>query len=76
MNDSNEVFLVLSNARMEAGPLLEATQHADVKNTLVASTQSAFERGAFGSPTFFVGNEMFFGKDRLGQVEEEIVRAT
>lgn len=76
MNDSNEVLLVLSNAGMEAGPLLEATQHADVKNTLVANTQSAFERGAFGSPTFFVGNEMFFGKDRLGQVEEEIVRAT
>jgi 2-hydroxychromene-2-carboxylate isomerase len=47
-----------------------------VKNTLLANTQSAFDRGAFGSPTFFVGDEMFFGKDRLGQVEEEIVRAT
>jgi 2-hydroxychromene-2-carboxylate isomerase len=74
MNEPSEVVSVLNAAGMEAGPLLEATQHADVKNTLLANTQSAFDRGAFGSPTFFVGDEVFFGKDRLGQVEEEIVR--
>lgn len=76
MNEPSEVLSVLNAAGVEAGPLLEATQHTDVKSTLLANTQSAFERGAFGSPTFFVGNEMFFGKDRLGQVEREIVRAT
>jgi 2-hydroxychromene-2-carboxylate isomerase len=74
MNEPSELLAVLNAAGVEAGPLLEATQQADVKGTLLANTQSAFERGAFGSPTFFVGDEMFFGKDRLGQVEEEIVR--
>ena len=46
---------------------------ADVKNRLLELTQNAVGRGAFGSPTFFVGNEMFFGKDQLRDVEEEIV---
>jgi 2-hydroxychromene-2-carboxylate isomerase len=36
----------------------------------------AVNRGAFGSPTFFVGREMFFGKDQLGDVEEEIMEQT
>jgi 2-hydroxychromene-2-carboxylate isomerase len=74
MNEPSELLAVLNAAGVEAGPLLEATQQAEVKSTLLANTQSAFERGAFGSPTFFVGDEMFFGKDRLGQVEEKIVR--
>ena len=39
-----------------------------------STTSEAVERGVFGIPTFFVGNEMFFGKDRLGQVEEEILK--
>ena len=38
----------------------------------MANTQVAHDRGAFGSPTFFVGDQMFFGKDRLREVEEEI----
>ena len=38
------------------------------------NTEAAVERGAFGIPTFFVGGEMFFGKDRLRDVEEEITR--
>ena len=45
-----------------------------MKQRLLANTQSAFERGAFGAPTFFVGSDIFFGKDRLREVEEEIVR--
>ena len=39
---------------------------------LLSNTEASVKRGTFGSPTFFVGNEMFFGKDRLGDVEEEI----
>jgi 2-hydroxychromene-2-carboxylate isomerase len=76
MNEPSEVLSVLNAAGIDAGHLLQATQHADVKSTLLVNTQSAYERGAFGSPTFFVGDEIFFGKDRLGQVEEEVVRAT
>ena len=44
-----------------------------MKNRLIELTQSAVDRGAFGSPTFFVGDEMFFGKDQLRDVEEEIL---
>jgi len=43
-----------------------------VKAELAANTSAAAARGAFGIPTFFVGDEMFFGKERLGQVEEEL----
>ena len=41
-----------------------------IKAKLLENTNAAVERGAFGIPTFFVGEEMFFGKERLGQVEE------
>ncbi|WP_029527876.1 2-hydroxychromene-2-carboxylate isomerase [Polaromonas glacialis] len=75
MNDPTEIVAVLSAAGIDGGGLVEASQQPDVKGTLLTNTQSAFERGAFGIPTFFVGNEIFFGKDRLREVEEEIVRA-
>ena len=42
---------------------------------LLKNTEDSVARGTFGSPTFFVGREIFFGKDRLRDVEEEIVRA-
>ena len=45
-----------------------------VKDELMENTRASVERGTFGSPTFFVGDEIFFGKDRLRDVEEEIVR--
>ncbi len=45
----------------------------DVKKRLIEVTTDAVNRGAFGSPTFFVGKEMFFGKDQLRDVEESIV---
>ena len=56
----------------DAERLLARTQEQDVKDKLLKNTQEAVDRGAFGSPTFFVGNEIFFGKDRLRDVEEEI----
>lgn len=74
MDDPTEISAVLKAAGIDANSLLEASQLPDVKNGLLANTQSAFERGAFGSPTFFVGNEIYFGKDRLRDVEEEILR--
>ena len=45
---------------------------AEVKAKLIENTQAAVERGAFGSPTFFVGKEMFFGKEQLREVEEMV----
>jgi len=50
-------------------------QDGDVKARLLANTENAVARGTFGIPTFFVGSEIFFGKDRLRDVEEEIVRS-
>ena len=47
-----------------------------MKKKLLDVTNDAVRRGAFGSPTFFVGKEMFFGKDQLRDVEESIVEQT
>ena len=72
MADPAEVTAVLIAAGLDTPALLERSQDPQVKARLLANTQSAFERGAFGAPTFFVGDEMFFGKDRLGEVEEAL----
>ena len=74
MAEPAEIAQVLQPAGLDAQRLLEASQLLEVKEGLMANTQSAFDRGAFGSPTSFAGNEMFFGKDRLAQVELEIAR--
>lgn len=73
MADPDTIVEVLGSAGLDAEGLLSATQDPEIKDILLKSTQAVFERGAFGSPTFFVGKEMYFGKDRLGQVEEEIL---
>ena len=72
MADPLVVAQVLDTAGLPADAILAATQDAGVKQQLLANTEAAFARGAFGSPTFFVGDEIFFGKDRLQQVEDEI----
>ena len=56
--------------------LIARAQQDDVKKGLIDRTTDAVNRGAFGSPTFFVGKEMFFGKDQLRDVEESIVEQT
>jgi 2-hydroxychromene-2-carboxylate isomerase len=50
-------------------------QTQEVKDELLANTQNSVDRGTFGSPTFFVGEQIFFGKDRLRDVEETIAAA-
>lgn len=59
----------LTNGGFDAQGLLERTQTDIVKQQLAENTSRAVERGAFGIPTFFVGEEMWFGKERLGQLE-------
>jgi 2-hydroxychromene-2-carboxylate isomerase len=56
--------------------LIARAQQDDVKKTLIELTNDSVARGAFGSPTFFVGEEMFFGKDQLRDVEESILEQT
>ena len=75
MDDPDVVADVLTTAGLDARAILEATQDPDVKAELAANTEAAVERGVFGVPAFFVGDEMFFGKDRLTQVEAELAKA-
>ena len=71
--DDPEVFVqAMTDAGFDGQALLEGTADPAVKARLVENTAAAVERGAFGIPTFYVGSEMFFGKDRLQQVEEEL----
>lgn len=74
MDDPEVVAGVLVKAGLDAKAILEATQDPEVKAELIANTEAAVGRGAFGIPTFYVGDEMFFGKDRLDQVEAELTR--
>ncbi|TMJ55658.1 MAG: 2-hydroxychromene-2-carboxylate isomerase [Alphaproteobacteria bacterium] len=73
MDDPEVAAKALSASGLDAAKLLRRSQDADVKAKLIENTQSAVERGAFGAPTFFVGNEMFFGKEQLREVEEMVV---
>ena len=75
MDDPEVVRVVLEQSGLNAAALLARTQEPAVKDRLLKNTEASVARGAFGSPTFFVGSELFFGKDRLRDVEEELVRA-
>jgi 2-hydroxychromene-2-carboxylate isomerase len=70
MDDPEVAAKALASSGLDSAKLLARSQDADVKAKLIANTQAAVERGAFGSPTFFVGKEMFFGKEQLREVEE------
>ena len=63
----------LLEAEFDAPRFEELVQDPEIKERLLANTQRSVERGTFGSPTFFVGDEIFFGKDRLLDVEELIL---
>ena len=75
MDDPEIAAAALNASGLDAAKLFARAQEPEVKAKLVANTQDAVERGAFGSPTFFVGKEMFFGKEQLREVEELITGA-
>jgi 2-hydroxychromene-2-carboxylate isomerase len=72
MDDLDVAAQALSASGLDGARLLARGQEPEVKAKLIENTQSAVERGAFGSPTFFVGKEIFFGKEQLREVEELI----
>ncbi|WP_447761590.1 DsbA family protein [Sphingopyxis panaciterrae] len=72
MDDADVAAAFLSANGFDGAALLARTQEPAIKAKLVANTEAAVARGVFGIPTFFVGDAMFFGKDRLGQVEETL----
>ena len=65
---------VLTEAGLDAGYWLSRATDDAVKETLKANTEAAVKRGVFGAPTLFVGDDMFFGQDRLDFVEEALAR--
>ena len=72
MDDTQAYAAFFTANGLDGAALLARTQDQEVKDRLVANTEAAVARGTFGIPTFFVGDEIFFGKDRLAQVEEAL----
>jgi 2-hydroxychromene-2-carboxylate isomerase len=72
MGDLATVTEVLENARLDAKAILSLASESAVKEALKNNTDEAVRRGAFGAPTMFVGQEMFFGQDRLDFVREAL----
>jgi 2-hydroxychromene-2-carboxylate isomerase len=75
LDDPAILRAALLESNLPADRLFELVQTAEVKDALLAETQRAVERGTFGSPTFFVGDDIYFGKDRLRDVEEAIANS-
>jgi 2-hydroxychromene-2-carboxylate isomerase len=74
--DDLEVYRhTLAEAGFDADRFFELIETREVKDELLANTRRSVDRGTFGSPTFYVGDEIFFGKDRLREVEEAILRS-
>jgi len=69
MSDPEVFSNVMTQAGLDGAALLAATQDSAIKSILAENTDKAVARGVFGIPTFFIGDEIFFGKDRLDQVE-------
>lgn len=74
LDDADVFRSVLTESGLDAERIFALTQEPAVKSELLANTEMSVRRGSFGAPTFFVGDEIYFGKDRLGEVEEEIRR--
>jgi 2-hydroxychromene-2-carboxylate isomerase len=72
MDDPAVIGAALASSGLPAAELFALAQTQPVKDRLLANTTASVERGAFGAPTFFVGDEIYFGKDRLRDVEEAL----
>jgi len=65
---------VLDGVGLEGTALVTATQTPEVKQALMEATQACVDRGTFGLPTFFLGDDIYFGKDRVWQIERAVTR--
>jgi 2-hydroxychromene-2-carboxylate isomerase len=72
MDDPDVFRAALKGSKLDADKILALAQTAEVKDELLVNTQASVDRGAFGSPTFFVNGDIFFGKDKLRDVEAAI----
>lgn len=69
MADGDAYAAAMTASGFDGAALAAAYRDADIKQELMARTQAVVDRGAFGIPTFFVGDDIYFGKERLHQVE-------
>jgi 2-hydroxychromene-2-carboxylate isomerase len=72
MDEPDVIRAALDGSGLDGARTLARIQDQEVKDRLLENTQASVARGTFGAPTFFVGDDIFFGKDRLRDVEEEI----
>lgn len=72
VTDGETLGRILQDGGFDAADLLAQTQDPAVKQALIDNTENAVERGAFGIPTMFIDGEMYFGKERLGQIDEQL----
>ena len=72
VTDAETLGRILNEGGFDAQALLARTQDPAVKQQLIDNTEKAVERGTFGIPTMFVDGEIYFGKERLGQIEEQL----
>lgn len=75
MDEPEVIRAALDAAGLDGARMLARIQDAEVKALLLANTEQAHARGAFGSPTFFVDDDIYFGKEQLAEVEQAIARA-
>jgi 2-hydroxychromene-2-carboxylate isomerase len=75
MDDPQTYRTELNQSDLSTARILELIETPSVKAQLLENTQRSVERGTFGAPTFYVDDEIFFGKDRLQEVEEMIMRS-
>ena len=72
MDEADVISAALIASGLPAEAILAGMQQPEIKQQLIKNTEDSVTRGVFGSPSFFVGDELFFGKDKLVEVEEEI----
>jgi 2-hydroxychromene-2-carboxylate isomerase len=75
MDEPDVIRSALDESGLDGAAVLARIEDAAVKQRLIENTEASVARGTFGSPTFFIGNEIWFGKDRLRDVEEAIAAA-
>jgi len=72
VTDSETLGKILQDGGFDVQELVTKTQDPAIKQALIDNTENAVERGAFGIPTIYVDGEMYFGKERLDQIEEQL----
>ena len=72
MDDPQVIHAALASSDLPAEELIAATQDPEIKAKLLANTEASVALGNFGSPSFFLGDEIYFGKDSLRELEDAI----